>query len=233
MVPERPVDCGALYQRKRRELIATLRSLDDGELATPVPATPGWRVRDVGSHLVGLCADMNAGVFGVDDPDAWTANQVAARRDHSVDELAAEWELEAPVFEHGLRVLGYELGSHYVADLLQHVADVAHALERPAPVDDDALPVALDFYLISFERGLREANVGAVAVAVGQERWTLGEGDVVASVSADRFELFRSLGGRRSAAQIRALRWDGDLEAVFSAVSRYPMPADDLVEVHR
>jgi uncharacterized protein (TIGR03083 family) len=233
MVPEREVDCGALYGRKRRECIAMLRSLDDGELDTPVPATPKWRVHDVGSHLVGLCTDMNAGVFGLDDPDAWTANQVAARRERSVDELAAEWEHEAPLFEHGLLVLGYEIGSHYVADLLQHVADVAHALARPAPADDDALPVALDFFLTSFEHGLCDGKMGAVEVTVGQERWTLGEGNVVASVSADRFELFRALGGRRSAAQIRALRWEGDLEAVFSAVSRYPLPVDDLVEVQR
>ncbi len=41
------------------------------------------------------------------------------------------WDREAPTFERGLRELGYEIGSHYVADLLIHLVDVRAALDLP------------------------------------------------------------------------------------------------------
>jgi len=231
MVPERDVDCGALYALERQRFVDLQRSCDEHARATKVPAIPAWTVHDVFSHVVGITADLNSGNFGdLSDPDAWTAAQVDARRDRTVDQLAAEWAGEAPQFEDGLRLLGYELGSHYVGDLLQHAADVRHALGLARPDDDLSLAVALDFYLISFEETLAEAGVGSVAVEVGDEAWTLGPGATVASLRAERFELFRALGGRRSAAQIRALAWRGDADAVVPLVSRYPLPATDLLD---
>jgi uncharacterized protein (TIGR03083 family) len=231
MVPERDVDCGELYGAERRKFVALQRSLDDTARSASVPATPAWTVHDVLSHVVGITVDLNAGNFGsLDDPDAWTGAQVDARRGDTVAQLAEEWEAAAPQFEEGLRLLGYEIGSHYVGDLLHHVADVRQALGLPRPDDDLALAVGLDFYLISFEESLVEAGVGAVEVAVGDESWMLGTGAPVASVRAERFALFRALGGRRSAAQIRALEWRGDADAVLPLVSRYPLPPTDLVE---
>lgn len=52
------------------------------------------------------------------DLAAGTASQVQSRRNDTVADLADEWDREAPTFEEGLRVLGYKIGSHYVADLL-------------------------------------------------------------------------------------------------------------------
>ena len=231
MIEARPVDCGAIYEEERRAFVKFLRSCDAPELATSVPATPEWSVRDVLAHVVGVTADLNAENFGdSSDPDAWTAAQVRARRDRTVDELAAEWDGEAPRFEDGLRLFGYEIGSHYIGDLLQHVADVKHALGRPRPSDNLTLAVALDFYLISFEQSLDEQQCGAVQLGAGEESWTLGSGAAIASVTAERFELFRSLGGRRSEAQVRALSWRGDMDAVVPIFSRYPLPEADIID---
>jgi hypothetical protein len=127
-------------------------------------------------------------------------------------------------------MFGYELGSHYVGDLLQHVADVRHALGARRMADDLGLVVALDFYLMSFDETLCDAGAGSVELAVGEESWTLGTGARVASLRVDRFELFRALGGRRTAAQIRALPWRGGADAVAPLVSRYPVPAAPLGE---
>jgi uncharacterized protein (TIGR03083 family) len=231
MVPERDVDCGELYELERRRFVELQRACDENARATKVPATPLWTVHDVLSHVVGITVDLNRGRFGNrSDPDAWTAAQVDARRDHTVEQLAAEWSDAAPQFEDGLRLLGYEIGSHYVGDLLQHAADVRHALGLPRPDDHLSLAVGLDFYLVSFEETLTEAGAGAVEVAVGDESWTLGPGAPVTSLRAERFELFRALGGRRSEGQVRALDWRGDADAVVPLVSRYPMPVTDLVE---
>ena len=230
MIVERAIDCGQLYEGERLALLALVRSLSPEQLRTVVPATPAWTVHDVVAHVVGITADLNAGDLGGDDGDSWTARQVERRSGRSIDELATEWDAEAPTFEDGLRLFGYELGSHFLGDLLQHRADLDHALGRPRRSDDDeALMVALDFYLDSFHQSLLEAGVAAEAIVDG-ERWELGGGDVVASVTAGRFELFRALGGRRADAQLRALDWTGDVDLVVPLVSRYGLPTTALVE---
>lgn len=231
MVPERDVDCGALYGDSRDELLAFLGSLSADELVTTVPATPLWNVHDVLAHLVGITADLNNLNFGTSGDEAWTASQVELRRAFDLDELAAEWSREAPMFEEGLRLLGYRYGSHYLGDLLQHYGDVTHALGRPAPTGQPRLAVALDFYLTSFEEALEANASGSVDVTVGDERWTVGVGDNVATIAASPYELFRTLGGRRSIDQIRALDWHGDVDKVLPVISRYPLPERAIIEL--
>jgi uncharacterized protein (TIGR03083 family) len=205
-------------------------------LTRTVRATPAWTVHDVLAHVVAITADLNAQRFdgaADGDGDAWTAAQVAARRDASIDDLAAEWDREAPLFETGLRLFGYSFGAHYLGDLLQHVGDIRTTLGIDPTRDDETIAVALDFYLESFEETLNEAALGAVEVHSGDERWTLGTGAVVATVTAPRYELFRALGGRRTLDQIRSLDWTGDAEPIIGLVSRYPPPSELLEGTRR
>lgn len=230
MVPERDVDPADLYDRERLAFVSFLRGVPPEHLTLPVPATPDWSVRDVFAHLVGITADLNAQRFGDGEGDAWTAQQIAARRHDSIDELALEWDREAPTFEMGLRLFGYGLGAHYLGDLLQHVGDVRAALGHTPGRDDERVAVALDFYLESFEETIDEAGIGAVQVRVGDETWSLGSGEPVAAVAAPRYELFRALGGRRTIEEIRGLDWHGDADVVVPLVSRYPTPTSTLHE---
>ena len=110
----------------------------------------------------------------------------------------------------------------FLGALLLHVADVRHALGLPRPPDDETLLVALDFYLDSFDQDLREAGVGSVTVRPGDAEWTLGAGPVVATWTVDRYECFRSLGGRRGEAQIRAQGWTGDVDAIDAGIAQDP-----------
>ena len=93
---------GVFYEEERLAFVSRLRSLSAERLATVVPATPLWTVREVLAHVVGITADLNAQQFGDGDGDAWTLRQVASRRECSVDDLVVEWDREAPVFEAGL-----------------------------------------------------------------------------------------------------------------------------------
>lgn len=229
MIIERELDCPQIYRQKRQELVEMARGLSEDQLDTMVPATPEWRVHDVLAHLVGITADLNAGRFTASPPGEWTRIQVEARRDRSIDELAAEWEREGPRFEEGLGLFGYELGSHYIGDLLQHTQDINQALGRERIRDDDALIAALDFYLDSFHETLRQEGLG-VSVGLPDQTWSLGASAPCATVEGERFEIFRALGGRRSERQVRALPWSGDVDAVMPYVSRYSLPADDIVE---
>jgi uncharacterized protein (TIGR03083 family) len=229
MVPERDVDPAALYRAERQAFASFLRERTAAEIATVVPATPAWNVHDVLAHVVGIAADLNAQRFDPDS-DAWTDEQTRSRRLHSIDDLVAEWDREGPPFESGLRVFGYQFGAHFLADLVQHVSDVHAALGRPPARDDLAIGVALDFLLASFEETLEQNHAGAVEVHVDGEHWRLGAGPVRASVTAARFELFRTLGGRRTLTEVCALSWTGDVDAIVGLVSRYPPPTHTLPE---
>jgi hypothetical protein len=234
MIVERDVDCGIVYQRLRRRLMATVRSLDSDVLALTVPATPAWSVRDAVAHVIGIAHDLNAQRFDVIDPDEWTARQVRERRDATIDDLEVEWDREAPRFEEGLRLMGYEVGSHFVGDLLHHAADIHHAvgLER-IDDDDEALAVGLDFYLDRCHQDLVAHDRGSLGVQAKdppRDRWTLGASSEVATLEATRYELFRALGGRRSQRQLRAMTWTGDVDEVVGLLTSYPPPIHDLIE---
>lgn len=232
MLIEREIDCGALYGRTRQALLDLVRAVPPAERTTTmVPASPAWSVQDVVAHVVGITADLRAGTFGPMAQDEWTARQVETRRGRSLDALADEWADEAPGFEDGLRLFGYEMGAHFVGDLVQHLSDVRHALDLPRlPDEDDAVVVALDFYLGSFDEGLLEAGVGQVQVSASGDTWRVGAGSEVATWTAGRFELLRSLGGRRAERQLRAQDWTGAVDAIVPLVSRYGTPAEGIVE---
>ena len=217
-------DCGAAYETLRQDLIALVRGLDPAERARTVPATPALTVRDVLGHVTGLTEDLNHGNFDGSDADAWTRHQVERHRDEPLDATIAAWDAEAPTFERGLRELGYEIGSHFVGDLLIHVVDVRAALDLPIDVDAPPVWIALDFYLESLGQDLADAHVGALAIETGIETRVVGPGDVAASVTTEPFEMLRACAGRRTADAIAAYRWSGDIDAFIGRISRYETP---------
>lgn len=234
------VDPGDVYEAVRQRFEATMRSLDAAQLDTFVPAAPEWRVRDVLAHVVGLVADLNALHFpAANDVGAvgWVAAQVAARRDVPIDGILAEWAAEAPSFEDGLRLFGYEEGSHFIADLHAHHQDVRGALGLPRDDDPLTVAVALDHYLGFLHQLLSGAAWGVLAVATGGEVRVLGteDGSSRAQVAGPAFEVLRAFSARRSEPQIRALRWRGDIDGLLTLMTTgytggYSIPSADLTE---
>jgi uncharacterized protein (TIGR03083 family) len=233
------VDPASLYERTRREFIALLLGLSEAELRARVPATPEWSVRDVLAHVAGLARDLNAERFPAADDiggGEWTKAQVERARDLSLPDLVAEWDREAPKFEAGLRAFGYELGSHFLADLYVHVEDVRAALGFDPTQDELAVAVALDHYLGYLSEHLAATEWGTLDVVAGEGPRTLGrEGRHHARLSAEPAELLRVVSGRRSADQIRALDCDGDVDSLLSFLSTalvggYAMPESVPVE---
>ncbi|MFN2613353.1 MAG: hypothetical protein ABR552_00865, partial [Actinomycetota bacterium] len=70
----------------------------------------------------------------------------------------------------------------------------------------------------------------AFKIVAGTREWTIGDGEPVATVSADPFELARAVSGRRSPDQIRAFEWQGDPEPFLSLFYPYGLRTDALVE---
>lgn len=219
----------AIYADTRRRLADFVRTLEPARLATPVPACPGWTVHGVIAHLAGLAADIAGGRLTGFPSDEWTAGQVAARAGRSVEELLAEWDEHAPAVE---AVIAAQTGIVSLAvDVATHEHDVRAALGEP-PVEQSAgFDYALQAFVMGMGYRLRKRGLPALQLRSGDQEWTLGEGDVAATVAAPAAVLLRAVSGRRSAAQVRALTWDGDPDPYLALFGPFGgLPAEDVVE---
>ena len=225
-------DIAAAYAGGRARISALVADLDEQRAGTLVHGSPQWRVKDVVAHVAGICADILAGNIDGVATDPWTAAQVDARRTVPVSEIVEEWRELGPQVEAVLPSFPPEPAAQLLADLTTHEHDVRGALGRPGARDSDALAISLEFVAPNFISALAGRDLPALCLRAGDAEWMADGARPVASVSADRFELLRALTGRRSASQLRQLRWEGDPEPYLPAFEWGPfhVPPTDVVE---
>lgn len=167
-------DWGELYRDHVRAIGALAGDLSDDQLASTVPATPGWTVHDVLAHLAGGGADVVTGrLDGVPGPE-WTSRHVNERAPLRVSDLVEELVTNADA------VAATTVDNPRPAivwDLAVHHADLHEALGL------GRLPTHLWLPVVE-ELGPARAP------------------DVVGTV--EPYELFRALFSRRSRDQMRA-----------------------------
>jgi uncharacterized protein (TIGR03083 family) len=224
------MDPGAVYADTRRRLTALVRSLPPADVDRRVPAAPLWTVKDAVGHLVGIVDDTLAGRLEGVGTDEWTAAQVDARRDRSLDELIAEWEERAPDMEAAMGGWKPYAAAAAIGDLVTHAHDVRAAVGRPGDRDTAGVAVATELYSDSLGRRLHKGGFPALRLDTGEWSRQAGTGAVGATVRGEPFELLRAMTGRRSRAQIAELGWTGDPAPYLDVFSTYPLPAEDLVE---
>ncbi|HTN80226.1 MAG TPA: maleylpyruvate isomerase family mycothiol-dependent enzyme [Acidimicrobiales bacterium] len=213
-----------IYRDARGRVVELVRDLDEPALAMPVPACPGWAVRDLLCHMVGLPADVNAGRVEGAGTDPWTAAQLASRSGCDRDTLLAEWEREAPAFEQLIPMIQ---PPRPVFDIVVHEQDMRGALGVPGARDSVGVRWLLDIALDRLGDVIDAAELPALEIAMEDEGFVAGSGDVVDRWDVERFELFRSVAGRRSAAQIEAL---GCPVVYVKKVAFLPMAPADVIE---
>lgn len=198
------------YRNAYHEAQGRVRTLVNNQNAeTPVPSCPGWTVRDVVAHLTGVFDDIRRGNLEQATTDEWSAAQIAARRGRSLTEIGAEWHLLAHT--HPAVFIGDFAEIMYV-DLICHEFDIRGAIgNREARYLPDVRTAAL-FFLTAVERDFHEQGIPALRVQVENKAFDFGPGEPQGTVTLPWFELFRTLSGRRSRAQVAALPWEGDPE---------------------
>jgi uncharacterized protein (TIGR03083 family) len=232
------------YEDGQRRVTALAADLDDAQLAAPVPACPDWTVRDLIAHLVGEAADTTVGdgfFAGAADAwrdprlaqerEQWTAAQVAARRDRNVHSLLREWDERGSQLVTMLRRGdGFAMTapdwmlSSPAADLGVHLHDLREALGDPGDEATWVTRLALGVYREWLAQRLSAVGLPALRLDDGSKPWVAGRGEPVATLRAESFELFRAMSGRRTAAQIRELGWEGDPAPYLAVISPYPLP---------
>ncbi|WP_244930614.1 maleylpyruvate isomerase N-terminal domain-containing protein [Nocardioides sp. W7] len=83
-------DWGSLYRGNATAVAALVGELTPAQLATPVPASPGWTAHEVVAHLAGGAADSVTGRMAGAPAPEWTARHVGERRHLPVAGLVEE-----------------------------------------------------------------------------------------------------------------------------------------------
>ena len=244
------LDLAAAYAETQQHLADLVRELPEAALATMVPASPEWSVKDVVAHVTGVAADAAAGrippdvdlVLSLSDPEhaarreVLTAAQVQERRDRTIHQILDEWasSLDAllPMIR-GERPFPRPVpfgDAIVVTDLAVHAQDVRGALGRPGDRDSAGVGVALASYSAALALRLSMRGLAPLRLRYGGKERLVGEGEPGATLSGDRFEIFRALAGRRSAAQMLAMDWEGDPTPYVELLPAYGPPDEPLVE---
>jgi uncharacterized protein (TIGR03083 family) len=202
-------DYAQIYGALRERVSDLVRDADEEQLERLAPAAPEWRVRDLVAHLSGITADINAGNLDGVATDAWTARQVTARRDWSIDRLLDEWDTEAAKVEGNMPSMPEVAVGQMTFDAATHEHDIRGALEAPGARDSDAVTIGFDWGVHAIS-GMVDHADATLCIETETGRHTTGTGTRQIGVRADRFELFRAMTGRRSLDQLRHLGWEGE-----------------------
>jgi uncharacterized protein (TIGR03083 family) len=204
-----------------------VRSLSVEQVATPVPAAPGWDVHDVLAHLAAIPTDALAGRLTGIPSDEFTREQVDARKSATVDELVEEWRGNiGQMLE--LTHAGL-VPPNLAVDAVSHEQDIRGALRAARVHDADAVRFCLDMYAGLVCHRVRKTTGPPLRIEASDSDFVIDSGDAAGAVRlrASEFELFRTFSGRRGRTAVLAMDWDGDGSAhlgrlnVFGAVPDY------------
>jgi uncharacterized protein (TIGR03083 family) len=210
------MDAGVHYEAARRRFEAGLAPVDD-EL--PIGATPEWDARRLLAHVVGVAADVAAGRIDGYATDAWTRVQVEARRADDRATLLEEWGRVGPAIA---GVLADPAASGLppafvvlpLVDLLAHEHDLREASGVRGFASGEVWDAVRDRRreVLTGSVGLAALPPLLVSTPQGDE-WLVGSAEgPTSSVTIDRYELWRSLEGRRTREHVRSFVWTGDAE---------------------
>ncbi len=131
-------DWAEVYRANVDAVTALAEGLSSEQLATRVPGTPEWTVREVLAHLAGSPADALSGrVDGAPGPE-WTARHVGERSGRTTEELVSE--IRAAVDGVVASLDGNDRPA-LVWNAAVHHADLHEALGQGAPPDHMWRPV--------------------------------------------------------------------------------------------
>lgn len=208
------------YRHTRERIAGLLDARPQADFHRIVPACPDWTVHDVVAHMSGLAFALGNGHLPGADLQGWIDSLVDARRGATMADLLAEWRAADAAVASG----------QLVYDAVAHEHDIRHALGEPGARDTSSVVASLEPMTTLLARDLDAKGAGAIELSTGSRRWVAGSGEPVASIELAPFEMLRVFGSRRSEAQLRALPWQGDYEAILPALAHFPLPVADIDE---
>ncbi|MUL47940.1 maleylpyruvate isomerase family mycothiol-dependent enzyme [Mycobacterium sp. CBMA293] len=214
------LDPVGLY-RQTMERIAELVSAPGASVDAAVAACPGWSVRDVLAHLAGVAQDWAAGRRSAPPTDEQTAAQVARFDGFGVADILRAWGEAAAEMPR----LAREGVAPPLGDIVVHEHDIRGALGRPGARDSVAVHKVSDQLL-----KMLTTPVPLLVTAEDGEYRCGPEGNCDLELRTTRFEALRWRTGRRSRAQMAAMKWVGDPTPVLDHLYFFGPATADLLE---
>lgn len=180
------------YLEFRTRVVRLIREIPESQASLSVPLCPDWEVSGLISHIVGVPEDILVGRMEGVTTDAWTQSQVDRHEGESLSQLADALLATATEFDVLLPHIPSPINSQMMMDAVTHEHDLRHAVGRVGAQDSLAVNVALGWLFNMVEEK-----------APGQAQELVDSG-------VSRFELMRSLTGRRSVEQMKQLGLDSE-----------------------
>lgn len=200
--PGEQVPNDVAYRHVRHNLTMLLGAHSDPDDLT-VPACPEWTIRDLVAHLIGISAFAIGRMSGRVRPERSSLGS-------DVTGLLGEWDRLGPQAERLIADRRGQRGSIMVMDAFTHELDVRYALGAPLPAEHPAFPRAFQVLLNGFSYSVIAHNLPAILIVVDGVEWQAGIGEPAATLTADRYDIYRALAGRRTHEQITQLGWSRD-----------------------
>jgi len=211
-----------LYQETRERVIALMAGPDDAAWSTPVPACPGWSVRDVVAHMTAVAEDWATGRLTGPPSDDETAAHVARFAHHDIADILAAWSVAAAQLD---RLCATARLEPPLGDVACHEHDIRGAIGRPGARDSAAVWDTTDRLLTMLSTPV------PMRVTVEDAKYRSGpDGEPEIALRTTRFEALRWRTGRRSRAQLTAMDWSGDPTPVLDHLYLFGPATADLVE---
>lgn len=197
---------------------------------TPVPACPGWVVSDVVAHVVGLAEDVVTGNVHGYATSEWTDAQVVRRSHQSLAEMTNDWQSLLAAFVAIVDDLershlpdtidtaigpvpktAFEFG--YAVDLVNHEHDLRSALGQPRPPLPDHDGAIVRAMVTTARMTFAFEGLPSVTLRASDAdlEWPMSRDEPVATCDAALLDILRSVAGRRTLEQMRALGWQGEV----------------------
>ncbi len=243
-------DLASAYADTRASMTKIARDLTPEELDASVPACPAWSVKDLVAHVTSIASSLANGTFPPDlNPAMFWDETTAVRREKFVDEalstrrsndldaILTEWESSSAMLEAMMRGErpwpdGVPPLPEWIVltDVAVHHHDLRGAVDQAGERDSLATGLSLRSYVEGMRFASAVKKLPAFKIVAGSREWVVGEGEPVATVAADPFELARAASGRRNPDQVRSFAWEGDPEPFIHLFSPYGVREDALVE---
>jgi len=202
------------YREARGEMI----DLVGTDPARVVPACPAWSTLDIARHVVAVAEDFEQGLVADNMAAGHTAAAMEPTAGWDLTALTDHWEAVTERIRPWLedeRLDPVRWPGTVFTDLVIHLHDVRGALGA-SNHDDPKVAVATG-QMVKLARAMLGASGGPsfTIVVPGFRDWSLGRGEPEMTLTADIWDLFRSISGRRTRAQVEALDWSGDPSAIL------------------
>lgn len=207
-----PEDVAQAYGELRRRTIDILRHIPADMTEKTVPHCPSWTVRETVCHLVGVPEDVLAGNMEGVTTETWTQAQVDRHSGDSLETLLNIWESIGDTIDSLIPMFPEPINSQFVFDANSHEQDIRYAIGAPGARDALSITVSAN-WIRNFLSKHSHPQASEILLA-----------------DVSDFDLFRSIGGRRSLAQVRACGLNDVVVNDIVAGMPVSIPAQEISE---